>query len=561
MSKVLKPAFKRRFTRVSLICGLVHTLSACQPPGLQAPLSPQPLENLQATRPYQLIAEIKDPRFLAVAEKRLGAKLIDQLKLQQHTYSLLQVNPEQVQRQPYELKQGNPSGWSSELAEHLAQDLWQHHGEMLHSLELNEVAELPETEPPREQTLNDLSFDRRSVLEGWWRKQSGVERAWQYSVGTGTRAAYLDVGFRADHPEWGQRLILNGQNNQTPEAKDDRNQLDLPKGDHGTASLLVGFAERDNHLPSVGVAPAAEMIPYVASSVWEAAKALLLASQQNPDVIGMNFAFQLYPDWQRYGDYRQYTLLKAVFDEISRTTQVPVVIPAHNYAEPIRGGVRDWLPVGWGDEYSNILPVGGVEVDAELKVKAWFNPGLLTNINARGSNYGNNMIWAPSTFLDIANPDPDNLTPGSMNGTSAACPFVTAAVALIKSRFPKMKAAELRQLLQESAQPVDASALLQHPGATVPFIQVDKALELAMRQAGQEPSRQRRQQWSGQLSRNGSARYLYSFKIEGKPYQVVPNLAALKTRFQPPGNVQLEGWLHAEQPDEIEPFLIRPLPP
>ena len=389
--------------------------------------------------------------------------------------------------------------------------------------------------------FNDENFGKPQGIEGWWRKDTGVEAAWAYSIGTGVKAAYIDSGFIDHHPEFESRLQIGEEANQSALAALDRTQINLPHGDHGTASLLVGFAERDNHLPSVGVAPNSEIMPFVASNVWEVARALYAALRQKPDVVGINFAFPLYPDWEKFEEYQQYRVLKAVFEANAQQDKIPIVVPAHNYGEPINQGVRQWIPVSWADEFSEIIPVGGVQINGERKLSAWFSDYLLTGINARGSNYGERMIWAPALYLDIANPDPDNLKPGAMSGTSAACPFVTASVALLKSRFPELSAPRLRELLWSTGEPISASALFQNPTASVPLIRLDKAFAAQYLATGQSAEAARVQRYEGELLYN-------PFRLR-TPEATSPLLSTRSdmragTLPYPAGQrVQLEAWL------------------
>ncbi|MGV3524244.1 MAG: S8 family peptidase [Candidatus Sericytochromatia bacterium] len=519
----------------TLCLGLVFTLclSACP----SAPLTPQPASvaaNSTPTEaaivPYSLIAQARTPGFLALAQERLGAQLSDRLRVNGKEYLLLQLSPERVQQQvKLTLKLATPPT-DSDWTRAALQDLATAAGPMLESLELNALAELPEA--PR---LNDLSAGNPSVLEGWWRRETQVEASWEYSIGTGVRAGYIDQGFVRGHPELERRLLIEGTHNHTSAyVQNAPRQIELPPGDHGTGSLLVGFAERDNHVPTVGVAPNADVLPHVAVTLWEATRALQAAALQKPQVIGMNFAFPLYPRWREYSDYEPYRLLYEAFVETSRSG-IPLVVPAHNYGEPIRGGVRDWVPVAWSDHLPGLIGVGGVEIDGEAKVSAWYNPGLLTGINARGSNFGTGLIWAPSTYLDTAGTRPDDLLPNIMSGTSAACPFVTAAVALLRSRLPELSAVQLAALLQQSARPVEAADLLQQPGATVPMIQVKDALLAGLRQLGKDPEAYRARRFRGRFSRqaDGSLR----FASGGRSYRVRVTLNGLL----PEANRSLDG--------------------
>lgn len=509
----------------------VLLLGACSLPSAPLNTHTGQYPELTGIKPWELIAEVHDTRFEQVARRRLGASVIDRFNFKGRQFILLRLDPQKVQAQPYELKDRSVN--SLTLA--AVQDLASHHDAMIEGLELNTLAELPQVSSPSPTPVatpvpafNDLLFDLGGGLEGWWRTETQVEGAWNFSIGTGVTAAYLDLGFVRGHPELERRLVLNGKNNQTRDYLDkEPGNIEVPSGDHGTASLLVGFAERGNRLPSVGVAPNAKVAPYVAETVWDASRALYAAYQTRPDVIGMNFAFPLYPKWQAYGEYRQYQLLKDVFAEIARDNKIPVVVPAHNYGEPVRGGPRDWIPVAWASEYDNVIGVGGVQAKREkgqTQLKAWFSPDLLTGINARGSNHGEGLIWAPSTGLDIANPRPNGLTPGSMSGTSAGCPFITAALTVLRSRVPELPPKQLREILLATSRAIPADELLERVGATVPMIQLEAALKSALTAAGKNPDDYRARSFSGQLSFNGKNHELTTPQAR---YELLPTLAGI----------------------------------
>lgn len=412
--------------------------------------------------------------------------------------------------------------------------------------------------------FNDENFGLKQGIEGWWRKDTGVEKAWQYSIGTGVKAAYIDSGFTDRHPELQYRLHITEEANQSELAAGDRTRIDLPHGDHGTASLLVGFAERDNHIPSIGVAPNAEVMPFVAGNIWEVSRALYAALRQKPDVVGINFAFPLYPEWEKFDEYEQYHILKAVFEANSRQGQIPIVVPAHNYGEPVNQGVRQWIPVSWSEEIPEILPVGGVQINGQRKLSAWFSDYLVTGINARGSNYGEQFIWAPALYLDIASTDPDSLKPGSMSGTSASCPFVTASVALLKSRFPHLSAPRLRELLWATGEPISASALLQNPTATVPLIRLDKAFEAQLLAENRVSDAARAQDFEGELLYNP-----FRLRTATKTYPLLSTRADMRAGalpFAAGETVQIEGWLVRQvgteqlREESLEPLSIRRKP-
>jgi hypothetical protein len=517
-------------------------LMGCQavPNGVSTPLG---VDIPGLPRSAELIVSPATPRALPLLTQRYRAEVRDTLTVNGQTWHLVSMD---LSRSPVTLRQdllaqALPAGAAFPVLADGDQeataiawlDLMAHHRQEFQGLHFNSEAALPSAP-----AFNDLDFRTGDAQAGWWRKVTRVEEAWNYSLGTGARAGYIDLGFRAGHPEVNHRLILNGRNNQTQQYRQEPNVIDKPTGDHGMASLLVGFAERDNFLPTVGVAPNAQVVPYVASSTWEVARAVLAAAQDQPDVIGMNFAWPLYPAWEQEGDYAQHRLLREVLKTVNRLN-IPMVVPAHNYAEPITGGPRSWFPVSLTEEagFDNLIGVGGVQSDQKLNVTAWFSPQLLTGFNSRGSNYGAELLWAPASSLDIANGDPARVTPGNMSGTSASCPFTTAIVTLIKSRNPALTGAEVKAILRQTARHVDAAALFGRPGHTVPMIQADAAVREALRRVSPEALRSAEQRvtLTGTLRRNqDDTRDLLT---EQGTYRLIPTLA----RHYPGGRDPLDG--------------------
>lgn len=488
--------------------GAALLLGACTGPLTSVPpLSSEPSELIVSVAQDQLDA-------LEIWLKREPAQIQDRLIVGQQTYLL--IGSEQVRSHDALLK------WARRLqASGLAQSVDLNAVPVPAGFVTTAAAPLP-VPSALDGLFNDLSFNLGSGLEGWWRTETQVEAAWRYSIGTGVTAAYLDQGFAVGHPELARRMNLNGHNNQTgAHYAHNGGDITVPAGDHGTASLLVGFAERDNHLPSVGVAPNARFTPYVAENVWDASRALLLSSQEHPQVIGMNMALPLYSQWESAGEFQQYRLFKDIFARLAEQ-DIPVVVPAHNYGEPVTGGPREWVPVAWHTQFANLIGVGGVQINARHEVAAWFSPDLVTGINARGSNYGDGLIWAPATLLDIASAAPDNPLPASMNGTSAACPFVTGVVTLLRSRAPDLSAGQLRELLLATARRIPAAELLQRDAATVPMIQVEAALKAAIRLSGQQPEAFQARMLEGRLLRldDGQRR----FETAEGNWKVLPTL-------------------------------------
>ena len=85
-----------------------------------------------------------------------------------------------------------------------------------------------------------------------------------------------------------------------------------------------------------------------------------------------------------------------------------------------------------------------------------------------GSSHGDNLaLLAPgvsilTTDLRGRRGFSPTLVYDAFSGTSAAAPFVSAAAALVLSRYPQLTAARLRRVLEESASPVDGGRRSTH---------------------------------------------------------------------------------------------------
>jgi hypothetical protein len=546
--------------------GLFTFLSACQTAPISALREMGTTQELSEFRsePYQIMLSEPSSRQLAVLKQSLGAVVIDQIETSQHKWVLLQMQEGGL---PASLYQDLPLAWKNQEIQNmepsvskelyqtlvLAEDIRQSLDSAEQMIQLNVQAELPKAI-----NFNDQNANLGIPEQGWWRRETGVERAWDFSLGTTAKVAWIDIGFKRHHPEIERRLILTGDNNQTIAWNSKApNNIELPKGDHGAASIMVGFAERDNGIPSVGVAPNAGVIPYVAGSVWEAARALKAAAAQNPDVIGMNLAWPMYPRWEGIKDYADYLLLKEVLTDLGKNPQLSLVVPAHNYGEPIVGGPREWFPISLTQTQpqGTLLGVGGVEFKDAKNLQVWFNPNILTGYNSRGSNYGEGLIWAPSVALDIAGSDPGGILPNSMNGTSASAPFMAGVLALLKSRCRNLPAHKLIEILLQTGKPLDASQILGRTGATVPFIQADLAIKACIKATGQEPVSFQSQLFKGKLAQNSDGSWV--LMTPEKQFKLLATLSQLQTGY--PNlllnkTVLIQGWqkLPGFESEELE---------
>lgn len=468
------------------------TISCSSPNQISAPPTKQsPALSIQ---PNQLIVQTQSPTELAVLAKLYQGTVLDQIMVEDKTWTLLQINPQTYEAENLTALQQHlpqpPVGLAATTMEPTwltAAHILKYRPELVQSLDVNVLGRLPSAPIP----VNDSSFQLGGPLEGWWLRKTNVQEAWQYSIGTGVKVAYLDTGFKQNHPEIKRRMILHGENNQLTGLKpEQRGNIEEPSGEHGMVTMLIGFAERDNHMPSVGVAPNAEVMPYVVTNMWEASQGILSAVKHQAQVIGLNLAWEMYPYGKRLTEFGSYFVLRNVIDHTITSYGIPIITAAHNYAEPIRGGPREWFPAnltGQPSLYRKNTPLalivsGGIQINGQQALSTWLNPHLLPGMNGRGSNYGEDLIWAPATFLDIASPDHTVLQSQQVNGTSAACPFVTGVVALIKAKAPALSPSRIYELLRQTGNPVNAQNLMGSTAKPVPLVNVQKVVEAVIEQ-------------------------------------------------------------------------------
>jgi len=350
--------------------------------------------------------------------------------------------------------------------------------DLLEAIEFNQVAEMPTYEPV-DWAVGHSLFSDRPDIQSWWLSQTNTVDAWEYSIGTGVKVAFLDMGYNPAHPEIKRRLILNKNNNHTLLGAWNRNDISMPNAQtdlnnpnalcspwHGHCSLMTGFAERDNFHASgnarlsVGVAPNTHVIPYAAHTSHDYSTALREAIEHGPDVIGFNHGFRTFSFSSFLSSIRNIATLTSTTHLLEAAIAVnnagiPLIVAAHNNDEHI----REYQPQLLGTDSSfPIIVVGAVmpiqppvsgTAQAQFPYKPYttFNHAIPKGGEKRGSNYGPNLIWAPGEEIYVADPDSNSLNLIVHRATSAATPFVTGVVALMKSRHPQMSPQQIKSTL------------------------------------------------------------------------------------------------------------------
>lgn len=350
----------------------------------------------------------------------------------------------------------------------------------------------------------------------WWLTQTHADRAWDLSIGTGVKVAWLDMGYtfpsnldleaRRLKFGLGARNVNESHTNPTAEAK----QAVAGKY-HSLYSMLTGFGERDNGVGMVGYAPNATVVPYRVYSSGDFAEAIKQARQNNIPVIGINYGWRQSNPGQAFF-YNILEWLSFGGDSSIRNQVVfaltenrSVIMSAHNYHESIEGwNIIDLTQDSQKNSlyfhqsiYDSLIVVGSVmpiqptgvsqstcppPATGQLQVYASYANYNLGQ-EGEGSDYGERMVWAPGDQIYLQNVFGNSNAPlyDRFNGTSAATPLVTAVVAQIRSRNPNLTtltAKDIKDILLSSrAQKIIPNPHMVAAGTSPAYLlDVEKAL-------------------------------------------------------------------------------------
>ena len=266
------------------------------------------------------------------------------------------------------------------------------------------------------------------------------------------------------NPDFDARDIV-GDN---PEDYDDRNygnnDVTGPDAGHGTHVAGIIAAVRDNEVGVNGVGGAnveimsIRTVPNGDERDKDVANAIRYAVDNGAKVINMSFG-------KGYSDYK-----KAVDDAMkyAEKNDVLMVHAAGNDGKLLT--LKNNFP---NDTYEGKKRTG----------KTWIEVG------AAGASYDENLPASFSNYndkyVDVFAPGRDiySTIPGSeyasFNGTSMAAPMVAGIAALVRSYFPDLKAKQVKEVILESALPVNLQ--VRQPGSedTVSFSELSATGGLA----------------------------------------------------------------------------------
>ena len=284
---------------------------------------------------------------------------------------------------------------------------------------------------------------------------------------------------------------------------------------HGLSTLIAGFAQRDNGIGTAGVAPNAQIRPFNADGFTFAYTVALgnilinkiffdlgVETWEPPDVIGFNQQWYTTHDWRKLACFENETggekvsgcisSMAQIMEELSTGHNIPIVVAAGNSGSRRPGGKTPYPNDFFGqtfnkDEYGTqsltLLIAGGATRDNTIVPSVVggtrYDPNPSGQIfSYPGSTISTNAIWIPGSRIEISNNEATEIS--NVTGTSYSCPFLTATVALMKSRNPDLTPLEIYNILKSSPTKIDVT----HEAPTIPkqpFIDVQYAVEEAIK--------------------------------------------------------------------------------
>ena len=250
----------------------------------------------------------------------------------------------------------------------------------------------------------------------YWLSDYRIEEAWQITRGAGVRIAIIDTGIDATHQDLAGAVVggadfsgLGSADGLTPVG---------PERRHGTMVASLAAGRGNNAVDGViGSAPEAELLSLsmsfgggTVSPDDQVASAVRFAVDNGADIISLSLTRNT-RDWPESWD-RAFSYAAA--------QDVVVIAAAGN-----RGSGT--VSVGAPATMPGVLTVGGVDQDGQASDSA----------SSQGITIG---VMAPSEGLVGATPGGGYV---SWSGTSGATPIVAGIVALVRSAYPSMDAANV----------------------------------------------------------------------------------------------------------------------
>ncbi len=215
------------------------------------------------------------------------------------------------------------------------------------------------------------------------------------------------------------------------------NNVEGPEAFHGTHVAGIIAAVRQNGEGIDGVADnvvimSLRAVPDGDERDKDVANAIFYAVDNGAQIVNMSFG-------------KGYSPQKSYVDEAVKYAEKKGVLLIHaagNDGKDLDNKDNNNFPNAYylsGGKATNWLEIGASSWKAESK-----------NLPANFSNYGQTKVDIFSPGVDLYSTVPDAKY-GNASGTSMACPAAVGVAALVLSRYPKLTAVELKNILMESS--------------------------------------------------------------------------------------------------------------
>lgn len=246
------------------------------------------------------------------------------------------------------------------------------------------------------------------------------------------------------------------------------NQLSFKNSDHGTHVAGAIAAVRGNGIGMDGIAdnveimPIRVVVPQGDEYDEDVAKAIRYAVDNGATVINMSFGKRISPKKQLVDDAIKYAEKKDVLivrgaGNFTEDTDQYVFYPSQFYAN--------------GKKASNVITVGATSPFGEIM-------GF--------SNYGKKSVDLFAPGFDVYSTGIGNTYSG-MHGTSMASPVVCGVATLLRSYYPQLSAAEVKNILMQTVTIVpeewQGKQKLQNISVSGGIVNAYQALKLAAQQS------------------------------------------------------------------------------
>lgn len=299
---------------------------------------------------------------------------------------------------------------------------------------------------PAVSTTNDPLFTNQWHLlnTGQFGGVTGIdinaEPAWEIETGApAIRVAVIDMGVE-EHEDFGINTVLNGF---TPVLPFTGNGRPIG-GAHGQAVAGIIVGRHDNNIGGAGIAPGCSIVPINVFTGIETS-----ADFAN----GINWAWD-----EGAADVlsNSWSFNNANFDIITQA-----INNAMTYGREGRGSVvvfssgNDYGAVSFPSNVNGVLTVGALANTGNILNYSNTGPSMDLVAPSGSSTSGNLTLTNPIDGIRTTDIEgTDGYTNGnyvSFNGTSAACPQVSAVAALMLSLNPTLTVAQVRSILQATA--------------------------------------------------------------------------------------------------------------